>query len=63
MSGLTLTRSPGESIMIGDHITVTVVQVVGSQVRINVVAPKDMLVDREEIRARRLAGSFAGLPR
>jgi carbon storage regulator len=63
MSGLTLTRIPGESIMIGDDIVVTVTQVVGNQVRINVVAPKAIIVDREEIRARRLAGSFSGLSR
>jgi carbon storage regulator len=57
MSGLTLSRRPGESIMIGDDITLTVVRVDGNIVRINVVAPADVVVDREEVRARRLAGN------
>jgi carbon storage regulator len=46
---LILTRRVGESIMIGDNVTVTVLGVKGNQVRIGVDAPKDVAVHREEI--------------
>ncbi len=46
---LILTRNPGESIMIGDEIVVTVLGVKGSQVRVGIVAPKEIAVHREEI--------------
>lgn len=49
---LILTRRVGETIMIGDNITVTVLGVKGNQVRIGVNAPKEVRVDREEVRAR-----------
>ena len=49
---LILTRRVGETIMVGDDIKVTVLDVRGAQVRIGVAAPRDMRVDREEIRAR-----------
>lgn len=50
---LILTRRIGETIIIGDDIEVTVLAVQGSQVRIGVKAPKDVVVDREEIRIKR----------
>ena len=46
---LILTRRVGETLMVGDNITVTVLGVKGNQVRIGVNAPKDVAVHREEI--------------
>ena len=46
---LILTRRVGESLMVGDDITVTVLGVKGNQVRIGVNAPRDVAVHREEI--------------
>ena len=49
---LILTRRVGETLMIGDEVTVTVLGVKGNQVRIGVNAPKDVSVHREEIYER-----------
>ena len=46
---LVLTRQVGETINIGDDITVTVVGVKGNQVRIGVNAPREVEVHRQEI--------------
>lgn len=46
---LVLTRKAGETIMIGDSVTVTVVSISGSQVKLGIDAPKEIAVHREEI--------------
>ena len=49
---LILTRRVGETLMVGDDVTVTVLGIKGNQVRIGVNAPKDVAVHREEIYER-----------
>jgi carbon storage regulator len=49
---LILTRRVGETLMIGDSVSVTVLGVKGNQVRIGITAPKDVAVHREEIYQR-----------
>jgi len=46
---LILTRRVGESLIIGDNITITVLGVKGNQTRLGVNAPRDVSVHREEI--------------
>jgi carbon storage regulator len=49
---LILTRRAGETLMVGDEVTVTVLGVKGNQVRLGINAPKDVSVHREEIYQR-----------
>jgi carbon storage regulator len=46
---LILTRRVGESLKIGDEVSVTVLDIKGNQVRLGVDAPRDVPVHREEI--------------
>ncbi len=59
---LILSRRVGETIMIGDNITVTVLGVQGNQIRIGINAPSDVSVHREEIYKRIKAEEAALVP-
>lgn len=49
---LVLTRRPGETLMIGDEVTVTVLGLNGEQVRLGIEAPRSIEVHREEVYER-----------
>lgn len=49
---LILTRRVGETLMIGDDVTITVLGIKGHQVRLGINAPKEVSVHREEIYQR-----------
>ena len=49
---LILTRRVGEVVMIGDNVSVTIVGVKGTQIRIGISAPKDVTIHRKEIYER-----------
>ncbi len=59
---LILTRRIGETLMIGDDVTVTVLGVNGNQVRLGVNAPKTVEVHREEIYEKIQAEKLANTP-
>jgi carbon storage regulator len=59
---LILTRRVGETVMIGEDVTVTVLGVKGNQVRIGVNAPRDVAVHREEIFERIKREEQDGVP-
>jgi carbon storage regulator len=46
---LIVTRRVGETVMIGDNVTVTILGVKGNQIRVGVNAPKEVAVHREEV--------------
>jgi carbon storage regulator len=49
---LVLSRYPGESLLIGDNVVVTILAVTGTQIRIGVTAPRSIPVHREEVYER-----------
>lgn len=49
---LILTRGIGQSIVIGENVTLTILGVKGNQVRIGINAPREIAVHREEIYER-----------
>lgn len=50
---LILTRRPQETIRVGEGITITILSVEGSKVRIGITAPRNVAVDREEVYERK----------
>jgi carbon storage regulator len=46
---LTITRRPGERIMIGEDIVIEIVEVTGTTVRVGITAPRERLIYREEL--------------
>jgi carbon storage regulator len=46
---LTITRKPGERVMIGDDVVIEIVEVTGSTVRVGITAPREKLIYREEL--------------
>lgn len=58
---LVLTRKMGESLIIGDNITVTMLELNGGQVRVGVDAPREISVHREEVKKRIDRGEFKPL--
>jgi carbon storage regulator len=57
---LVLSRRIGERIVIDDNICITVLEVSGERVRLGVVAPRSVRVDREEVHAQRALEVSAG---
>jgi carbon storage regulator len=55
---LVLSRRPNEVIRIGNDITVTILGVKGSQVRVGISAPREIAVDREEIAERKRTNPY-----
>lgn len=60
---LILTRRIGETLTIGDDVTVTVLGVKGNQIRVGITAPPHVAVHREEIFERIQQDRTAGKPR
>jgi len=53
---LVLSRKPGEKVLIGDHISVTIVRIGPNTVRLGIEAPKNMNIVREELTVELAAG-------
>jgi carbon storage regulator len=50
---LILTRRPQETIRVGEDITITILGVEGNKVRVGIAAPRNVVVDREEVYERK----------
>jgi carbon storage regulator len=50
---LVLSRKVGEAIIISDNIRITLVDIRGDKVRLGIVAPKEIIVDRQEVHEKR----------
>jgi carbon storage regulator CsrA len=59
---LVLTRKVGEEIVIGDNIRITVVEVGPGRVKIGIAAPRDVRIDRDEIRVKKEAECAVEVP-
>jgi carbon storage regulator len=59
---LILTRRVGETLVIGDHVKLTVLGIKGNQIRMGVNAPKNISVHREEVHDRIVAERQAADP-
>ena len=59
---LILTRRPGESLKVGDTITVKILAIKGDQVCVGIKAPPDVEIDREEIYERKRRQRKSGVP-
>ena len=58
---LVLSRRQGESIVIGNHVTITVLEVRGDQIRLGIEAPRSVSVHREEVYRRVLEENNAAV--
>ena len=62
MAGLSLTRGPSESILIGNNIKITVVSIGrGNRIRLKIEAPKETPIIREELLELKKAGKAQGV--
>ncbi len=61
---LVLSRKPGESVLIGSDVVLTVLEIENDRVRLGIVAPRELLVLRQELRdqVRQENLQSAGLP-
>ena len=59
---LVLSRKPGERILIGDDVTITVVRIGPNNVRVGIEAPREMSIVREELCIRDAAEHAASEP-
>jgi carbon storage regulator len=55
---LVLNRCVGESVMVGADIQIVVIDIRGGQVRLGIKAPREVVVDREEISVKRAADAL-----
>ena len=60
---LILSRRVNESILIGDDVTVMITGFVGDTVKVGIIAPREVRVDRLEVKAAREHGARKGEPR